>query len=731
MDKKNNKGFTLIEILAAVTILAIISTVVVVSVVRYINKSRNSVYETMEKSICDAASNYVINENLETEVTEAGDEGITYEGKKLMADKYLEDLTDPRNKKKNCKASVNIKVLNSDDSEMGISEYAYNVKLKCSRYSSTVDFTQGCAVKNRTVENTPDDTDDDPIAPDIPDPSNPAADNTLLYNIVANETKGLDTDVSFKFAPTVANSGVYTRVGTETGQYPVHYYRGIIDNNNVLFADFCWKMVRTTDTGGVKLIYNGVPSSDNSCNNTRAKSQIGTSSFNFKTSSPADVGYMFGVRYEYNTYEPITIDLLSVFDSSSNTNYYGTSVKYSNGRYTLVNASRKNWSNDFNKLVGYYTCRSSSTTCTTVYYIVGGNNINQYSIPLSGGVTDPATQTITLGKKASDNGDGTYSLNEIVTVEKSAWYSTHNMYKGYYICRDLTSTTCENKNIITATGDYKVTYDRTFNYIYGNDVTWNGTKYTLIDTVTSTNFWATDRNTLAKKYHYTCFNTTGECTDVYYIHYFGDLSSIWYLTLTSGKNIEMAKEAMFANTNSSEIKQKIDTWYASNMVAYTEKLEDTIWCNDRTFSSGSLVGKDMDSGTKVSSFGSYSRVYTTYNLSLVCPNSFRDGFSVSTTSGGNGALIYPIGLLTADEVKLAGGGVLGSFNVYLNTRVDYWLLSPYDFYYINTRGFGASDIGFSPILHAATRGVRPAISVAYGARAISGDGTVNNPYIVE
>ena len=115
MDKKNNKGFTLIEILAAVTILAIISTVVVVSVVRYINKSRNSVYETMEKSICDAASNYVINENLETEVTEAGDEGITYEGKKLMADKYLEDLTDPRNKKKKCKASVNIKVLNSDD----------------------------------------------------------------------------------------------------------------------------------------------------------------------------------------------------------------------------------------------------------------------------------------------------------------------------------------------------------------------------------------------------------------------------------------------------------------------------------------------------------------------------------------------------------------------------------------------------------------------------------------
>ena len=31
----------------------------------------------------------------------------------------------------------------------------------------------------------------------------------------------------------------------------------ILDKNNVIFAKHCWQMIRTTDTGGVKMIYNG------------------------------------------------------------------------------------------------------------------------------------------------------------------------------------------------------------------------------------------------------------------------------------------------------------------------------------------------------------------------------------------------------------------------------------------------------------------------------------------
>ena len=51
--------------------------------------------------------------------------------------------------------------------------------------------------------------------------------------------------------------GVYTFASTYNDTYPVRYYRGDVDNNNVLFGGYCWKIVRTTSTGGVKLIYNG------------------------------------------------------------------------------------------------------------------------------------------------------------------------------------------------------------------------------------------------------------------------------------------------------------------------------------------------------------------------------------------------------------------------------------------------------------------------------------------
>ena len=42
----------------------------------------------------------------------------------------------------------------------------------------------------------------------------------------------------------------------------------ILDKNNVLFAGQCWQMIRTTDTGGVKMIYNG-EAEDGKCLDTR------------------------------------------------------------------------------------------------------------------------------------------------------------------------------------------------------------------------------------------------------------------------------------------------------------------------------------------------------------------------------------------------------------------------------------------------------------------------------
>ena len=120
--KRNNRGFTLIEILAAVTILAIISGIAVISVNRYTISTKKKLYQNMEQSVCDAAKNYVITESLEDEVKDSLEKGITYEAKDLMRSKYLEDLVDPNNKAQNCRANVNVKLSSKANDAEGVTE---------------------------------------------------------------------------------------------------------------------------------------------------------------------------------------------------------------------------------------------------------------------------------------------------------------------------------------------------------------------------------------------------------------------------------------------------------------------------------------------------------------------------------------------------------------------------------------------------------------------------------
>ena len=85
----------------------------------------------------------------------------------------------------------------------------------------------------------------------------------VLYNEVASRTKGILSNMKLSYLPSVTNGsgdGVFTYAQSIGSNYPVYYYRGSTQNDNsVIFADYCWRVLRTTDTGGVKLIYTGVP----------------------------------------------------------------------------------------------------------------------------------------------------------------------------------------------------------------------------------------------------------------------------------------------------------------------------------------------------------------------------------------------------------------------------------------------------------------------------------------
>ena len=78
-------------------------------------------------------------------------------------------------------------------------------------------------------------------------------------------------DIAYENAKNNSDIKQYTGNGSDTNEYNVYYYNHGLNNsskNNVLFAGFCWKIVRTTATGGVKLLYNGIPD-NNSCSSNR------------------------------------------------------------------------------------------------------------------------------------------------------------------------------------------------------------------------------------------------------------------------------------------------------------------------------------------------------------------------------------------------------------------------------------------------------------------------------
>lgn len=80
----------------------------------------------------------------------------------------------------------------------------------------------------------------------------------------------------------------------------IYFFTGDFVDNNVLFAGFCWKIIRTTDNGSVKMIYNGVPTNGACTDATGSNATIGNSSFNSSSNYNAYVGYMYGTPNSSN-----------------------------------------------------------------------------------------------------------------------------------------------------------------------------------------------------------------------------------------------------------------------------------------------------------------------------------------------------------------------------------------------------------------------------------------------
>ena len=453
--------------------------------------------------------------------------------------------------------------------------------------------------------------------------------------------------------------------------------------------------------------------------------------FNKSSSSPADVGYMNNTRYTYNS-KSMTSSQTILSNSSMSTStsyYYSDSYKYRGSSYYMNTPTQYTWIDNYESLVGKYTCRSTSSSgyCSSLSYVVKAEENRMYYITiLSGkGLSDSGyEETITFSDNINDNGNGTYTLSNPVTIEKKDWYTNYGSYKNYYTCGS-NEVTCSTSKIkyITSTSNTSITYILGSNWNkYGNSFTWDGTNYTLVDTIDVKDL---SQSEVLNNNHYTCFNSSGVCNELNYIYY--GTSNPYYIILTGGKSVEDALNEMLynedVNTNNSTIKSAIDYWYSNNMIQYTDYLEDTVWCNDRSMSNQSTNGWNPNGG----STSTYLNFKSNGNSSnLTCQNR-NDRFSVNKENG-NGALRYPVGLITRQEQGLAyssSKSPLASGNIY-------WGLSPNYFYYNYDFGYGVYTNGTVNSYHVNNSyGVRPAVSLRTGIEYMSGDGSVDTPYVID
>ena len=188
------------------------------------------------------------------------------------------------------------------------------------------------------------------------------------------------------------------------------------------------------------------------------------------------------------------------------------------------------------------------------------------------------------------------------------------------------------------------------------------------------------------------------------------------------------------NTTDSSIKDVLDSWYSSNLASYAEKIStEAGFCGDREMASGSSWSSQPSSTIYYAGYGRLAQNSSSVNPTLKCSNS-NDLYTTLTSSKGNKALVNPIGLITADEVVMAGlvWGESAAGN-YLYTGQHYWTMSPSSFYVGSSRSYVYMFSVFSNGSLTGSNadgpyGVRPVINLSADVTVKSGNGTSTTPY---
>jgi len=222
------------------------------------------------------------------------------------------------------------------------------------------------------------------------------------------------------------------------------------------------------------------------------------------------------------------------------------------------------------------------------------------------------------------------------------------------------------------------------------------------------------------------------------------LDGAGYIAHLSDNTVDQETGRHAQNLKDSRIKKVIDRWFESNIKNKIKNrlaediLEDTVWCADRSLTSTNFPIENYATNN-VFAYSASTRLgmeeflgaetIPSVTPSLVC-NRDMDKFTVDSANG-NGDLTYPIGMLTGDEILMAGSSV-NSFGIitYLTIPThQFWAVSPNHFY----DGMSSAFMTISSTLEYSNVGnddvgVRPSISLGLWAKLQGGDGSFKSPY---
>jgi len=218
-------------------------------------------------------------------------------------------------------------------------------------------------------------------------------------------------------------------------------------------------------------------------------------------------------------------------------------------------------------------------------------------------------------------------------------------------------------------------------------------------------------------HHYVCLETgKKECTTVAYeFNIF--TNKVYYIELKNGDTLENALNKLLSNGTDSFLKYIIEDWYERNLIPYNNKLEDTIYCNDR-----SVIDYGGFEPNKTGDL-----LFKGYNINsdLSCSR-IQDQFS---TLNNDAKLKYKIGLLTFSEVNLL------NYKNLIPSSEYFWTMTPRSFFSDDGQYnmvFNANTISYSSTSGNGFVGdIRPVISLKPNITYTTGDGSTSNPYVID